>query len=331
MASPTTLDPFSILVVEDHPAVRSMLVHMLHNAGAQTIWQANSRQQAQALFQDHHPDLVLLDVILPDGTGLEVVEHIRALEASTHNSVWTPILFLSSLHDEQAIWQGIEAGGDDYLVKPVTATILSAKLRAMQRLLNMRRQLMGISQDLQNANERLNHLVEVDGLTGLVNRRGFDRLLELEYRSALREQQPLSLILCDIDFFKHYNDACGHLQGDLVLKQASHLLSSVCLRPRDVAARYGGEEFALVLPNTPKAGALTLARGLTHVFKQYPQPHPHSSAADYITLSGGIVTLDPHAHPNTGAHRDQLIMQADIALYAAKARGRNRFVHIDEV
>lgn len=330
MKPTTSLQPFSILVVEDHPAVRSMLVSMLQSAGALQIWEAGGRQEAVALFKAHRPDLVLLDVILPDGNGLDVVKAMRAIESSSQQQVWTPILFLSSLNDEQAIWQGIEAGGDDYLTKPVTPTILAAKLRAMQRLLVMRQQLTDVSQALQAANEKLSHMIEVDALTGLVNRRGFDRILESEYRSSLREGQPVSLILCDIDYFKRYNDACGHLQGDLVLKQACHLLGSVCLRPRDVAARYGGEEFAIILPNTPKSGAMTLARGLTRVFQQYPQPHPNSDVASYITLSGGVVTVDPNKD-QADAHHDSLVLQADLALYAAKDQGRNRFVHIDDI
>ncbi|MDH5857151.1 diguanylate cyclase domain-containing protein [Lampropedia aestuarii] len=325
----TSLQPFSILVVEDHPAVRSMLVGMLRTAGAQHIWEADNSQKGLALFEAHRPDLVLLDVILPDGSGLDAVKTMREIESSSQQQAWTPILFLSSLNDEQAIWQGIEAGGDDYLTKPVTPTILAAKLRAMQRLLVMRKQLTDVSQALQDANEKLIHLVEIDALTGLVNRRGFDRILELELRACLRDKQPLSLVLIDIDFFKRYNDACGHLEGDLVLKQASHLLRSVCLRPRDVAARYGGEEFALILPNTPKAGAMTLTRGLTRVFQQYPQPHPNSDVAPHITLSGGIVTIDPNKTP-VDERLDYLILQADVALYAAKKRGRNRFVHSDD-
>lgn len=326
----TSLQPFSILVVEDHPAVRSMLVSMLRTAGAQSIWEAGTRQQGLALFDEHRPDLVLLDVILPDGSGLEVVKAMREMELSAQQQAWTPILFLSSLNDEQAIWQGIEAGGDDYLTKPVTPTILAAKLRAMQRLLVMRQQLTDVSQALQVANQQLSHLVEVDALTGLVNRRGFDRILELELRAAFRDMRPLSLILCDIDYFKRYNDSCGHLRGDLVLKQASHLLRSVCLRPRDVAARYGGEEFALILPNTPTSGAMTLARGLTRVFQQYPQPHPNSDAAAHITLSGGIVTIDPRQDA-ADEPPENLILQADLALYAAKNQGRNRFVHADDL
>jgi len=117
-------------------------------------------------------------------------------------------------------------------------------------------------------------MVELDGLTGLVNRRGFDRILHSEILSARREGQPLTLMLCDLDHFKPYNDASGHVQGDACLREIGRLLQGVCMRPRDVAARYGGEEFALILPNTPRSGAMTFARALGQMLKTHPIPHP---------------------------------------------------------
>ncbi len=129
------------------------------------------------------------------------------------------------------VWQGIESGGDDYLVKPVKPIVLMAKLRAMQRLLDMRRRLVSMSAELRLANQRLNHMVEIDALTGLTNRRGLERLLHSEIHAARREQQPLTLMLCDIDFFKSYNDNLGHLAGDECLREVARLLRDVCVRP----------------------------------------------------------------------------------------------------
>lgn len=212
-------------------------------------------------------------------------------------------------------------GGDDYLVKPVKPIVLVAKLRAMRRLLDMRRRLVSLSQELHLANQRLNEMVEVDALTGLVNRRGLDRILHNEIAAARREGEPLTLMLCDLDHFKRYNDSAGHLQGDACLKDVSRLLRDVCTRPRDVAARYGGEEFALILPGTPRSGAMTFARALGKLLSVRALPHPNSPLGPTLTLSGGITTCIP----DEGTSAEAMLMRADQALYAAKAQGRARF------
>jgi diguanylate cyclase (GGDEF)-like protein len=242
---------------------------------------------------------------------------MRAVEAGD----WTPIIFLSARDGELDLWRGIEAGGDDYLTKPVRPVVLIAKLRAMRRLLDMRRRLTELSDQLNATNQRLNELVEIDSLTGLVNRRGFDRLLRKEIGAGHREGTPLTLMLCDLDHFKPYNDALGHVEGDACLRQVGRLLREICVRPRDVAARYGGEEFALILPQTPRSGAMTFARALGQVLQQRALPHPASPIAGTVTLSGGITTCVPDA--STSA--ESMVMRADEALYTAKAQGRNRF------
>ncbi|KKW68166.1 hypothetical protein AAV94_06815 [Lampropedia cohaerens] len=324
-SSRPVLQPMTVLVVEDQYALRQAMVQMLHNVGATHVWEAGSGAQAQLIFNAHQPDLVLLDVILPDCSGLDLLRRIRAAERQADSPAWTPIVLVSSLDDEAAIWDGILAGGDDYLAKPVSPTILAAKMLAMQRLQHTRRQLEVTGAALRQANTLLEQLVEIDPLTELTNRRGLDRILTVELGAALREQKPLSLILCDIDYFKQLNDAAGHVHGDAVLRQVAQLLRSACMRPRDVAVRYGGEEFLLVLPGTPQSGAMTLARGIQHVLAEVAIAHPASPVASHVSLSGGIVTLDHYASEVCQA---ELLEQADAALYAAKAGGRNRFVHV---
>lgn len=199
--------------------------------------------------------------------------------------------------------------------------MLVAKLRAMRRLLDMRRRLVTVSAELHLANQKLNEMVELDALTGLVNRRGLDRMLHAEIAAAQRESKPLTLMLCDLDHFKHFNDTYGHVQGDECLKQIGRLLREVCVRPRDIAARYGGEEFALILPNTPRSGAMTFARALGQMLKFLKIRPPGINEDLLLTLSGGITTCIPDA--NTSA--ESMLMRADAALYAAKSQGRNRF------
>lgn len=309
--------PFTVLLVEDQESMRALLVAELNFAGVFNILEAANGNMALLLFKKHRPDLVLLDIGLPSKDGYWVAQQMRIAESGD----WTPIIFLSGLNNELDVWRGIEAGGDDYLVKPVKPIVLAAKLRAMHRLLHMRRRLVMLSEELYKANERLSEIVERDGLTNLINRRGFDRILHNEIEIARRERTNLTLMLCDLDYFKRFNDASGHIAGDSCLKDLGRILNQVCIRPRDVAARYGGEEFVLILPNTPRSGAMTFARAVSQLLKVCAIPHPDSPIGPLLTISGGITTCIPDE--NTSA--ETMIMRADEALYAAKAQGRSRF------
>lgn len=316
----STLSPpqssLTVLVVDDQPAVRVALVAQLDALGHRVL-EAGDATWALDQFQRHKPDLVLLDVMMPGHDGYWLARQMRQAESGR----WTPIIFLSARDQEQDLWKGIESGGDDYLVKPVSAVVLAAKLRAMTRLQQMQSQLMQVSAELRSANQRLQHLSELDELTGLINRRGFDRLLHAEIAAARREQQPLTLVFCDLDAFKAYNDNLGHVQGDECLRRIGALLRGACHRPRDCATRYGGEEFALILPNTPKSGAMTFARAVRSMLAGIALPHPASPVGASVTLTGGITTCVPDAQTTA----EGMVMRADQALYAAKAQGRDRF------
>ncbi|WP_293126388.1 diguanylate cyclase [Microcoleus sp. bin38.metabat.b11b12b14.051] len=173
------------------------------------------------------------------------------------------------------------------------------------------------------ANQKLQQLATTDGLTGIANRRQFDRVLMLEWRRLAREEMPLSLIMFDIDFFKLYNDFYGHLGGDDCLRQVAGAIASCAKRAGDLPARYGGEEFAVVLPNTSAAGANVVARKICDTIADLKLPHARSSIGPYVTLSCGIATVIPAAE----ASPDTLISSADSALYQAKSAGKNRICH----
>ena len=304
-----------ILLVEDQLSMRMPLKQQLQQHGHE-VWEAEDAQAALRQFKTQRPDLILMDVVLPGEDGYWAARQIRLMEGSD----WTPIIFLSSRDHELDLQLGIEAGGDDYLVKPVSAVVLAAKLHAMSRLQRMRRQLVDTSEALRVANERLTHMTTQDELTQLGNRRGFDEKLHHGVRLCARERHPLTLLICDVDYFKRYNDRLGHPQGDTCLRQVAQILGTICRRPMDYAARYGGEEFALILPNTPRSGAMTFARALQNMMARSGIPHPDSPFG-WVTLSGGITTIVPDA--DTSAQ--QLLMRADEALYSAKAKGRNCF------
>lgn len=173
---------------------------------------------------------------------------------------------------------------------------------------------------LQTANQKLQQLAILDGLTGIANRRYFDLVLNNEWQRLTREQKPLSLILCDVDYFKAYNDTYGHQQGDRCLQKIAQILARSTRRPADLAARYGGEEFAIILPNTDAAGALYLAQNIQQQLQEQQLSHQKSIVSPHVTCSIGISTIIPSMQQSV----HNIIEQADQLLYQAKAAGRNQ-------
>ncbi|PSR16580.1 diguanylate cyclase [filamentous cyanobacterium CCP3] len=178
---------------------------------------------------------------------------------------------------------------------------------------------------LQTANQELQRLASVDGLTQVANRRCFDARLSAEWQRLAREQAPLSLILCDIDGFKLYNDSCGHLAGDDTLRQVALAIAQACKRPSDLVARYGGEEFAVILPNTTAEGAIAVAKAIQASIAALRLPHPRSQAS-LVTLSFGVATLIPSQQVSC----ETLIALADQGLYRAKAQGKDCVVQVGD-
>jgi len=177
---------------------------------------------------------------------------------------------------------------------------------------------------LQAANQELQRLASVDGLTQVANRRCFDDRLSAEWQRLAREQAPLSLILCDVDCFKLYNDTYGHLAGDDVLRQVASVIAQASKRPSDLVARYGGEEFAIILPNTSAEGAIAVVTAIQANLAALQLPHPQSQASDLMTLSFGVATVVPQSQLSSAT----LIATADQGLYRAKAHGKNCAVQI---
>src|SRR5258707_7176500 len=253
----------NILVVDDSPTIRAALRGLLERMG-HTVVEANDGGQALGMYRQERPGLVLIDVVMPVMDGYEAARHMRETSAEE----WVPIIFLSSKEADQDLNRAIEAGGDDYLVKPVSFVVLNAKIRALQRLESMRAKQLEMSRDLATANRELEKLSRQDGLTGIANRRYFDSYLLIEVRRAVREKTPVSLILSDVDHFKAFNDCYGHQAGDDCLRRVAAALSSAGRRPADPAARYGGDEVRVGLPgavlgsagDVAKAGARRIRR-----------------------------------------------------------------------
>jgi diguanylate cyclase (GGDEF)-like protein len=306
-----------ILIVDDSATIRASMSEAVRVMKHEPIV-AETGERAVEIFASERPRMILLDVNMPGIDGYETARRIR----SAYPDDWIPIIFLSANEYDQNLDRAIECGGDDYLVKPVSAVVLSAKMRALQRQDDMRRKLSDLSAELTSANRQLETLASQDGLTGIANRRTFDFLLERHFAQAVRQHSPLSVALCDVDHFKAYNDQYGHPAGDSCLRQIASALAGSCKRGADFAARYGGEEFALLLPDTPAEGARHVLETARQHAATLAIPHERSATAKIVTFSAGIATLIE----GRDSAPAQLVARADEALYRAKDLGRNRMV-----
>lgn len=327
----------NILIVDDHPDNLRILSSMLISRGYY-VRKALNGQMALMACQTAPPDLILLDINMPDMNGYEVCEALKSNE-KTHE---IPVIFISVL---DSVWDKVRAfqvGGSDYITKPFQLEEVAVRVANQLMIQNLQKTLYEKNQllqqqnqllinevekrkeaekALQTANERLQHLATSDGLTGLFNRRHFDEYLEQEWRRSTREEIPLSLVLGDIDYFKAYNDTYGHPQGDICLIKVAHALQKVVKRPADLAARYGGEEFAIILPNTHLEGAISVVHSIQLEVQKLKIVHRLSNVNPYVTLSLGISSIVPRHQKST----EILIADADKALYQAKKRGRNQY------
>lgn len=307
------------LVIEDTVTSATLICHSLGRMGLETVHARDGLAGVEA-FKVEKPDLILLDIVMPGIDGFEVARRIRQLEK---DGEWTPIIFLSAKNSDEDYERGISVGGDDYLAKPVSEAVLKAKVKAMQRIAQMRYSLLVLTRKLDEANRELTRLSSFDGLTGIANRRTFDAALSREWRRSARVGSPLTLLVIDVDCFKQFNDAYGHQVGDECLKAVARALAAHSRRPADIVARYGGEEFAAVLPDTTAEGAVVVAEAMREAVSQLQITHRHSTAAMHVTVSIGIATITPERTDDLGF--SSLLKRADQALYKAKNTGRNRW------
>jgi diguanylate cyclase (GGDEF)-like protein len=225
---------------------------------------------------------------------------------------------------DEDLARGIEAGGDDYLMKPISEIVLKAKVIAMRRLVEMQRSLLELTHKLNVANKELQLLSATDGLTGLSNRRMYDELSVREWRRCERMKKPISLVMVDVDYFKHYNDHYSHQAGDECLKAVAAQMLRAAPRPGDLVARYGGEEFVFALGETDLDGAKWVANILRQRIEDLNMPHA-GSPLQHVSVSCGVASVIP----GDNVSLETLLQSADYALYQAKELGRNRVVGVE--
>ena len=306
-----------ILVVDDHEDNIEVLKVRLESWGYGTASCSNGAE-ALAYVEQSPPDLILLDVMMPEISGIEVARRIKGNSALP----FIPIIMQTALDSTEDKVEGLEAGADDYITKPIDFAELKARLRSMLRIKRLQEALEEREKELLEVNERLRFMSQTDALTGLDNRRHLNERIDEMFQHAQRLNEPFSLVMCDLDKFKSVNDTYGHQAGDEVLKQLAHILKDEA-REIDRVGRYGGEEFMLLLPGTVLDAAVTFAERVRKRIE-----------AHTFTFDGGSLKrtasfgVSGWPHPTIG-DSDALVRTADDALYVAKETGRNRVIRYD--
>ena len=278
-----------ILIVDDNPKTRKMLRRHLMKAGYECS-EAENGEKALEEVKTNLPGVVLLDVMMPDMSGFDVCRELHNAPQGT----LIYIIMLTGLTAGEDLVQGLDMGADDYITKPFDVSELLARIRVGVRTVQKKRDAV------------------IDALTKLYNKSFFSIHLSQEVYAAERYNHPLSLIIGDIDHFKHVNDTYGHLIGDSVLIEIGLILRMHC-RQSDIPVRWGGEEFAILLPETDLTGGITFAERI----RQIIEFHQFEGVLQ-ITASFGVADLKVDGQ--------DLMHRADSALYDAKKQGRNRVV-----
>ncbi len=303
-----------VLIVDDTLANIEILYNILQ--GEYEIFFAKSGTDGLRIIRKELPDLILLDIMMPDMDGYQVC---AAIKEDPITAV-IPIIFITAMTNVEAETKGLDCGAIDYITKPISPPIVKARVRNHLELKRSRDLLQSLALELGEKNRKLEILAREDGLTGLANRRHFNEVLDAEIKRALRTHQFLSVILCDVDYFKKYNDQYGHVAGDKCLQAIGEIMRGNFKRAGDLPARYGGEEFAAILPDTSPESGVQMAERLREEMVAWALPHSEAGVQGIVTLSVGVVG----GQANRGRNAEWFISQADEALYRSKENGRNQ-------
>ena len=289
----------TLLLVDDERSSLDVLMHILKPEHDLRI--AKSGAAALKVAEEHRPDLILLDILMPDMDGYEILGRLKNSDRTRD----IPVIFITGLSQAEDEEKAFNLGARDYIVKPFNNAIVRARVRTQLQIVKHIRTI-----------ERLGM---IDALTDIPNRRSFDNHLLVEWRQAVRQKTSIALLMADADRFKLYNDTYGHPQGDLVLQTVARCIVGCLRRPTDLAARVGGEEFGVILPETDLAGAMQVAESIRSLVAATDIPCLHKDATTKITVSIGAAAMIPEADDTA----EDFFARADAKLYEAKMRGRN--------
>jgi len=294
----------TLLIVDDENANLKVLTHILGSDF--TIYTASNGLNALQKAKELQPDLILLDILMPGMDGYETLSTIK----STEEIKKIPVVFITGLDSEEDEEKGLSLDAADYITKPFSVPIVKLRVRNQIQIVNQLRTI-----------ERLSM---IDQLTNLPNRRSFDIRLSVEWKQAIREKLPISLLMLDLDKFKDLNDTYGHQSGDIVLKYLADVFQRSLKRPSDFTARWGGEEFIVLLPNTPLDGAIDVAENI-RVNVENSIIKNIDGTNFKITVSIGVTSIIPVHNSST----EMFIAKADKAMYLAKEAGRNKVISVE--
>ena len=297
-----------LLIADDDLTSRVLLENLARKWGWEPIVVEDGEAAWEILQQDNRPRLLLIDWEMPRLNGLALCQRIRK-QSDTDPAY---IILLTSRNQTIDIVTGLEEGANDYITKPFNNVELQARVRVGKRML-------GLQHELNQAKEMLAFQASHDVLTGLLNRRAIMEALDKELSRSFRQQQPLCVVMCDIDFFKKINDNYGHLAGDHVIREVTQRISAE-LRPYDLVGRYGGEEFLLMFNSSLQDAFKSLERIRLSIASM---PFNYEKQILKVTISSGVTVYDS---PDEEGDKQVLIDAADKALYEAKENGRNRVV-----
>jgi diguanylate cyclase (GGDEF)-like protein len=295
-----------ILLAEDDGLLRTVTERTLARSGHTVVAVDNGLEAWEVLQRDDAPRIAVLDWLMPGLDGTEICRRLRNRTAASY----TYVILVTAKSETEDIVAGLDAGADDYIVKPLHPDELSARLRAGCRIVELERQLL-------EAKERIREQATLDSLTEVLNRGAVEDRLRHELRRAARERGTVGIVLADIDHFKSINDTHGHAAGDTVLKETAHRMRQSC-RSYDWVGRYGGEEFLLIAPNCSVVETMALAERVRHTLGSTPVATLGADIA--FTASLGVAVYEAPQLPDA----DTLVRAADEALYRAKRAGRNR-------
>jgi diguanylate cyclase (GGDEF)-like protein len=299
----------AILLAEDDPVTRMLMTRFLKKAGYEVDAVANGSEALDKMTTRYYPILVT-DWEMPEMDGIGLCKAVRNMQLDGY----VYALLLTARDSKEHIIAGLEAGADDYLVKPVHEAELVARLNAGRRILNL-------EHSLRVANQRNRILSITDALTGAYNRRYLMEQLPRELERCRRYAFPLSVLMCDIDHFKQINDVRGHAAGDDLLQQFAARAQKSIRTNSDWVARYGGEEFLIVLPETAYTGAMHVAEKIRQLIAATPFPTRTGEAP--VTVSVGVASTGPSG-PDIMLKTEAMIRCADECLYRSKQEGRDR-------